>query len=654
MIDQQTIQRIFDTVDIVEVIGEFVSLKRAGQNYKGLSPFTNEKTPSFIVSPAKGIFKCFSSGKGGNAVTFLMEQEKLSYPEALRFLAKKYNIEIVEKERTSEEIHQQNEREGLLVLTAFAQKTFTRNLFEEEEGQAVGLSYFKERGFRTDIIKKFQLGYSLEKRDDFTQYAQKQGYKLDYLVKTGLSIKKNDYAFDRFSNRVMFPIHSLSGKVIGFGGRILKSDPKAAKYLNSPESEIYHKSHTLYGVFYAKSQITKNDKCYLVEGYTDVISMHQAGIENVVASSGTALTVEQIRLIKRFTPNITIIFDGDEAGIKASLRGIDLVLEEGMNVKVMLLPKDEDPDSFAQKHSREEFLDFIAANETDFITFKTKLLLGDAQNDPVKKAGLITDIVRSISVIPSGITRTVYIRECSKMMDIDEKVLITETNKFRRKKIEDNYKKDRYQKARQTQEREQQGQAEVPDQAVLPEYDDINERELIRLLLAYGNNELYRFRDQELMEERSVLVKEFIVDELEKDELTFKNPVYQKIYDFYKDSVSNEASVDEAFFTQNADESVSRKTVDLLTSNYELSKIWLKNENFIETEDMKLKEIVPETIISFKSRRILEMLTDAHSKLKAIQYNDDLNNVIELQQRVMILNEIKRGLSKSLGDRIVM
>ncbi|HJX71853.1 MAG TPA: DNA primase, partial [Bacteroidales bacterium] len=436
MIDHATIDRIFSTADIVEVIGEFVNLKRSGQNYKGLSPFTNEKTPSFFVSPAKGIFKCFSSGIGGNVVTFLMEHEKLSYPEALKYLARKYNIEITEKEVTGEELQKKDDRESMLALNLFAQKYYSENLYNTEEGRAIGLSYFHERGFRDNIIVKFQLGYSREQKDAVTRSAINNGYKLEYLLKTGLSIQKEDYQFDRFHGRIIFPIHGLSGQILGFGARILKSDEKTAKYLNSPESDVYHKSNILYGIYFARQSIIKNDKCFLVEGYTDVISMFQAGIENVVASSGTSLTTEQIRLIKRFTKHVTVLYDGDDAGIKASLRGIDLILEEGLNVKVVLFPEGEDPDSFARNKSATEFTDFIRNSESDFITFKTRLLVKDSKSDPVKRATLITDVVRSIAVIPDGITRTVYIRECSRMLDIDERMLYAEIRKIRRKKAE--------------------------------------------------------------------------------------------------------------------------------------------------------------------------------------------------------------------------
>ncbi len=645
MIDQQTIQRIFDTADIVEVVGEFVSLKKAGQNFKGLSPFANEKTPSFMVSPSKGIFKDFSSGKGGNVVTFLMEHEKLTYPEALRFLAKKYNIEIIEEVQSPEEVERHNERESLMAVTAYASKIFKEFLHNQQEGIAVGLSYFKERGIRTETIKKFELGYSPEKRDAFTSHALQNGYKLDFLTKTGLTIQKGDYKFDRFFNRVIFPIHSLSGKIIGFGGRVLKKEEKTAKYLNSPESDIYHKSEVLYGLYFAKQAIIKAEKCYLVEGYTDVISMHQAGIENVVASSGTALTVQQIRLVKRFTSNITILFDGDAAGIKASLRGIDMVLEEGLNVKVVLLPDGEDPDSFSKSHSAEEFETFIQNNEKDFITFKTKLLLGDTKDDPVKKANAITDIVRSISVIPNGITRTVYIRESSRLLDVDEQVIFSEIAKFRGKRIQDKAKREDYEK-----KREEQFKPKEEPQVVIYQ-DDIYEREIIRILLNYGRNEFYRLKDKEKLEEKIVTVRDFIVQEIQKDELEFLNPIYNKFFAMF---IENPTDIPENYYTQHPDETISRKSVELLTSNYELSKIWTKKDNFIETEDMKLKEIVPETIITLKSKRLNAMLNDAYNNLKAAMGNDDLEEIRDIQQRVVILNQVKQELSKSLGNRIVM
>ncbi|MFW6277219.1 MAG: DNA primase, partial [Prolixibacteraceae bacterium] len=399
MIDYATVERILDAAEISDVVSDFVTLRKRGVNMLGLCPFHNEKTPSFTVSPSKGIFKCFGCGKGGNAVNFIMEHENLSYPEALKWLARKYSVEVVEEEETEEQKQLKDERESLMIVSAFAQKYFTRFLWNENEGRTIGLSYFRERSFRDDILKKFEVGYSPDGKTPFTEAAQKQGYKMEFLEKTGLTIVRDNWKRDRFAGRVIFPIHNLAGRVIAFGGRILKDDPKAAKYLNSPESEIYHKSRALYGIFQAKREMARSEKCYLVEGYTDVLSMHQAGIENVVASSGTALTPDQIRLIKRFTNNITIIYDGDEAGIKASLRGIDLVLEEGMNVKVLLLPEGEDPDSFAKKKGAGGYMDYIKANETDFIQFKTRLLMKTTENDPVARARLISDVIRSVAVI---------------------------------------------------------------------------------------------------------------------------------------------------------------------------------------------------------------------------------------------------------------
>lgn len=648
MIDQHTIQRIFDAADIVEVIGEFVTLKKAGQNYRGLSPFTNEKTPSFFVSPSKGIFKDFSSGKGGNVVTFLREHEKLSYPEALRYLAKKYNIEIVEKEQTPEEVQQQNERESLMIITQFADKFFRHQLFNEQEGQAVGLSYFKERGFREHILKKFQVGYSPEKRNAFTEEALRNGYKLDLLVKSGLTIQKENYSFDRFNGRVMFPIHSLSGKVLGFGGRILKSDVKAAKYLNSPESEIYHKSQILYGLYFAKSGIIKTDKCYMVEGYTDVLALHQAGIENVVASSGTALSVQQVNLIKRFTQNITIIFDGDEAGIKASMRGIDIILQEGLNVKVLLLPDDEDPDSFSKKISASELQEYIDTNEKDFITFKTKLLMGDTKDDPVKKAGLITDIVRTISVIPNGIARNVYIRECSRLMDIDEAVLFQEMNKIRSKHLENRLKQQRQQKSieqKETRETEKTQTADIKN-------ENYNERELIRLLLTYHDLDLFRLKGDD-GHERNVTVAEFIFAELEKDDLEFTHPVYKTIYQEIKKTTSDDEGMSQKHFTYHTDELISTTSANLLTEAYDLSKIWRRKENYVETEDMKLKEVVPETVLSFKSRIVHSMLEETLHRMKVAQESEKIDDLMDIQHRIVMLNNIKRDLSRSLGNRIV-
>src|SRR5690554_4479644 len=529
MIDHSTIQRILDTADITEVISDFITLRRRGVNMLGLCPFHNEKTPSFTVSPAKGIFKCFGCGKGGNAVNFIMEHENLSYPDALKWLARKYSIEVVEEEESEEQKQLKDERESLMIVSSFAQKFFSRTLWEENDGRTIGLSYFRERGFRDDILKKFELGYAPDGKTPFTDAAQKQGYKIEYLEKTGLTIKRDSWLRDRFSGRVMFPIHNLAGRVIAFGGRLLKEDPKAAKYLNSPESEIYHKSKVLYGIYQARREISRLERCYLVEGYTDVLSMHQAGIENVVASSGTALTPDQIRLIKRFTPNITIIYDGDAAGIKASLRGIDLVLEEGMNVKVLLLPDGEDPDSFARKNGASGFQKYISENETDFIRFKTKLLLKTAEKDPIAKARLISDVIRSVAGIPDAITRSVYIKECSKLLDVDEDILYTEIRKQKHKQNDD-FRKKEY-RSRQVNTFHESPKADPPKQqeAEIKELM-VEEREYLRFLLKHCNTILFEEEGENPNEVFQVKVGQYMIDELEEDDLLPDNDLFKKIF----------------------------------------------------------------------------------------------------------------------------
>jgi DNA primase len=644
MIDKATIDRIFAAADIVEVIGEFVSLKKSGQNFRGLSPFKNEKTPSFFVSPSKGIFKCFSTGKGGSVVTFLMEHEKLSYPEALQYLAKKYNIEIVVREETSQEKEAKNERESLFSVNQYACQYFTEVL-HSPEGKAIGMSYFIERGFREDTIRKFQLGYAREERNAFTRAAVDKGYKLDYLVKTGLSLQRENSPFDRFHGRVIFPIHGLSGQILGFAGRIMRADEKIAKYINSPESEIYHKSDVLYGLYFARQEVLKNDKCYLVEGYTDVISMHQAGIENVVASSGTSLTLNQIRLIKRFTHNVTILYDGDEAGIKASVRGIDLLLEEGLNVRVVLLPLGEDPDSFARKHSSNEFTGFILAHETDFITFKTTLLKNEAQKDPLKKASLITEIVRSIAVIPESIVRSVYLRECSRLLDADEKLLYTETARFRRNKFD--------QKIKQADVRDFYTSTEaIPSVKfdVLPDQYSA-EREVMRLLLLYPQQRfsLPSAADSEF----ETSVSEYILHEIEHDELEFHHPLYSRLYQDIASCIKESGTLTDQHFINSPDESLAQAVVDLITSAYDLSKIWRRRENYAETEEMRLKEIVPEAILAFKNEKVLKLIKETETELRHAQEQKNDERIQLLQLKFIVLNNLKINISKGLGDRII-
>ncbi|MBU0765272.1 MAG: DNA primase [Bacteroidetes bacterium] len=648
MIDQYTIERIIDTAQIVDVIQDFVTLKKRGVNYLGLCPFHNEKTPSFTVSPSKGIYKCFGCGKGGNSVNFIMEHEHMSYPEALKYLARKYNIEITEKELTREEIAQRNERDSLLVVTQYAQKYFTETLHEHNEGKAIGLSYFRERGFREDIIEKFQLGYCPDQKDAFTQNAVRKGYKLDLLVKTGLSIQKNVITFDRFSGRVMFPIHGLSGNVIAFGGRTLKKDKTVAKYLNSPESDIYHKSKVLYGIYHAKKTIVQEDRCYLVEGYTDVISLHQAGIENVVASSGTALTPEQIRLIKRFTRNITILYDGDEAGIKASIRGIDLILEEGMNVKVLLFPDGEDPDSYAAKVSSSELLRFIADNENDFITFKTKLLLSDAGNDPVKRAGLIQDIVRSISVIPDGIIRSVYLRECSNLLKVGEEVLYAEISKRRKQKAEQEYRREQGKDTKT-------GSSALSDMpAVTAQKLEITERELIRLLLNYGNKILFSVEEEDQPGTRDISVADYIITEITGDELELVVPANRQIFEDYQDRISRKEHPETRFFINHIDDEVRRIAADMLTPKYTLSKIHRKGGALVETEEMKLSEIVPKQIFEYKETLITKRMRETELKMKAAQEESRRDEFEELLQEYIILTQLKIMLAKNLGGRAII
>lgn len=575
MIDQATIDKIMAATDIVDVVSDFVSLRRRGANYWGLCPFHDDRSPSFSVSPSKGVCKCFSCGKGGSAIHFIMEHEQLSYYEALKYLAKKYNIEVHEKELSDEERQKRSERENMFVINTFAQEFFSKSLLETDEGRSVGLAYFKERGFNEDIIRKFGLGYSPEKRDALAVEAQKRGYKIDYLLKTGLCREgQNGRIYDLFSGRVMFPVYSVSGKVVAFGGRILKSGVKISKYFNSPESDIYHKSDELYGIYQAKRAIEKERRCYLVEGYTDVLSMHQSGIENVVASSGTALTHGQIRLIHRFTDNITVLYDGDAPGIKASLRGIDLLLQEGLNIKVVLLPDGEDPDSFSKSQSAESFTRYIKEHETDFIRFKTQLLLEDAGEDPIKRADIISNIVESISLIPDAIVRSVYVQECSRLLQIDEQVLLSELNKRRQKRAEQQFSRERYNQERQsaaTTNAPKSGNtttaapangnetppppslADMPAPAETPEAVPVTdhtlsqrmvqqsplekyEREIIRYIVRYGYRNLFELPDGSWQK-----VWEYIVEELSIDNIELCNPLYKHIVELTAEQREYEA-----------------------------------------------------------------------------------------------------------------
>ncbi len=649
MIDRSTIERILDASQIVDVVQDFLPLKKRGVNYLGLCPFHNEKTPSFTVSPAKEIFKCFGCGKVGNSVNFVMEHEHLTYPEALKYLARKYHIEIVEKELSQEEIEKQNERESLLVISSYAARQFSENLFHTDEGMTVGLSYFRERGFRQATLKKFEIGYSFEKRDAFTKKALEDGHRKDFLVKTGLSIEHEDHIFDRFSGRVMFPIHSLSGQVLGFGGRILKTEAKTAKYLNSPESEIYHKSRILYGIYQARKAITQEDKCYLVEGYTDVMSLHEAGIENVVASSGTSLTQEQIRLIKRFTQNITILYDGDPAGIKASVRGIDLVLEEGMNVKVVLLPEPEDPDSYSKKVSNEEFARYLKENETDFIRFKTRLLLEESKSDPIRKANLIRDIVRSIAVIPDMITRTVYIKECSLVLEVAEQVLYHEVSKLLQQKTFQD--RNRYPRPDDLPVIPPPVVPKPVNQEALTFY---SEREIIRLLLKFGSIEFEKKIRIEDGTEEITTISDYIVREIADDDLSFDDKTLAGIFDEFRFHAEHGIFPGEKEFVKNEDPDISRISADLLSDPHELSKIWHNKQTFVETPEMKLRTSVPESVLKFKGDKIKVILKSLMADLEAAVKENDIDKIKILQKRDQNLKAALKSISEKLGGRILI
>ena len=647
MIDQSTVQKIFDTAQIDEVVSDFVTLRKRGVNFLGLCPFHNEKTPSFTVSPAKGIYKCFGCGKGGNSVNFVMEHEHLDYVSALKYLGKKYHIDIVEEELSPEQEQRKNDRESMMIVNSYAQKYFSEQLLQSGEGIAVGMSYMRERGFREDIIKKFQVGFCLDNWNAFSNQAIQSGYKKEFLVRTGLSIDKEKGLIDRFKGRVIFPIHGIAGRTLGFGGRILKKDPKAAKYLNSPESEVYHKSRILYGIYQAKKSIVQNDKCYLVEGYTDVLSFHQAGIENVVASSGTALTADQIRLVKRFSNNMTIIYDGDPAGIKASLRGIDLVLEQELNVKVLLLPEGEDPDSFSRTMSSTELIQYIEKNETDFIVFKTNLLLTDAKNDPVKRANLIIDIVRSIAIIPDNIVRSVYVKECSNILNVAEQVLYAEIDKIKGRLQEEAWKNEQRSNI-ELQAREDS----IANQSIIRADNDcdLEERALVRLLLNFGKEELFSTKNEQ-GEEEVVLVGNYIVDELERDELTSVNGAYQQVFDEYLKNKLDPNFEAKTFFRDHTESKIVQLAADIMSEPHQLSDMWTRKDSYIESEEMKLKEIVPKLVNEYKGKKVKLLIEEVGKEMQKVQESGDADRLMELMKQKMALDQIKNAISKELGNR---
>ena len=671
MIDQATVDKIIDSANILEVVSDFVTLRKRGVNYVGLCPFHDEKTPSFSVSPSKGICKCFSCGKGGSAVHFIMEHEQLSYYEALKYLAKKYNIEIEERELSDEEKQIKSDRESLLIVNSFAQEYFSNILFQHSEGRSVGLAYFHERGFRDDIIHKFALGYSLEQRDALAIEAKKRGYKEEYLLKTGLCLEgQNGYISDRFRGRVIFPVFSLSGKVLAFGGRVLRKSDKLAKYVNSPESEVYHKSNVLYGIYQAKQSIVKNDNCFLVEGYTDVLSMHQAGVENVVASSGTSLTPGQIRLIHRFTNNITVIYDGDAAGIKASLRGIDLILKEGMNIKVVLLPDGDDPDSFAKKQSASSFTEYIKNHEVDFIRFKTNLLLDSAGNDPIKRAELISDIVQSIAIIPDTIVRSVYTKECSRLMEISEEVLLREINKIKLSQLQNGTppnKKTLSETSADKQNSQEEGtqnddtgtstETESIPQGILQEKRapsplDPFEKTLVRYMIRYGFHDLFSEINEETGETETWKVIPYILTDLQNDEIEFQHPLYKKVIAEINHIFDQEGEHLTRYFLAHPDEEISRLAVDLVSEKYQLSKIHTKFQT-IESEEEKLADLIPRALFELKDAITSLNIKHIREEIKKTAKEKNPERTTQLMSELNGLYALKAALAKQLGERIV-
>ncbi|TWP23685.1 DNA primase [Apibacter muscae] len=644
MISKETIDKIFSTARVEEVISDFVNLKKSGSNYKGLSPFVDEKTPSFMVSPAKQIWKDFSSGKGGNVVTFIMEQEHYTYPEALRYLAKKYHIEIEEDETelTEEQKEIQLNKESLYQLSEVANEYFQQQLWDEEEGKTLALSYFREREIRDEIIKQFQLGYSPKSRSAFTTYALEKGYKREALEKSGLGIFKEDseIGYDRFRERVIFPIHSFSGRVLGFGGRVLQNHGKTAKYLNSPESEIYHKSQTLYGLFQAKTHIIKEDNCYLVEGYMDVITLYQNGIKNVVASSGTSLTTDQIRLIKRLTPNITILYDGDPAGIKASFRGIDMILEQEMNVRVLLFPQGEDPDSFARKHTTEEIELYFKQNIKDFINFKTDVLLEETQGDPIKKASLIRDIVGSIALITNLIQQEIYIKECSRLLDISEQVLFSELAQISQPK--ENKENSSSAPRPQLQAINKQSSKEV-------DFTYKIEEDILDLMLSYGDFEIeIKYQDED--ETYSTTVIEEIVQKLQEDDIQFSIDFYNKIFHDIIEGLENNELRTGSYFVKSEEEEFTHFAAEKMLKKYSISKNWEAKEIFVPTLEQNLAKNTKDVILTYKSMKIIQMKNALALQLKDKYLTDEKR--ITIFKQLMNLDTLLKRI-KQLENRVM-
>ena len=667
MIDQPTIDRILDAAQIIDVVSEFVTLRKRGVNYVGLCPFHDDKTPSFYVSPSKGLCKCFSCGKGGNVVRFIMEHEQMTYPEALRWLAQKYHIEIKERELTNEEKEAQSTRESLFVVNEFARTYFQNILNNHIDGKTIGMTYFRQRGIRDDIVKKFQLGYSTSTKDGLAKEALQKGYKKEYLIKTGLCYEKEDGSIrDRFWGRVIFPWFNISGKILGFGGRVLDSRTKgiSQKYINSPESDIFSKRKELYGIYQAKSAIVKADCVYMVEGYTDVIAMHQCGLENVVANSGTALTEEQIRLLHRFTSNITLLYDGDEAGIKASIRGIDMLLSEGMNIKVLLLPDGDDPDSFARKHNATEFQQYISEHEENFIRFKTNLLLKETHNDPIKRAGLISDMAKSIGLIPNEIIRYACLKECASLLNVDERIIQNEIKKIVQQR------KDEYIQQREKEREEIKDEdlippppfpTETPNEPIrenyipqtgwekLPFYK--KELQLIKALIRHGEKIVCYLESEEGEENTPLTVIEYIALGLKQDELQFHNPLHRKLLAEAEEKLHQNNFCSERYFLSHTDEAISRLAIEMVSDRYLLSK---SNEQAIIKDEERLHEIIPHLLIDFKLAILEEDMKQTVQQLSLPEIAQDTQKTMSIMTHYKELTLLLKEMAKRAGDRVVI
>ncbi len=658
MISRRTIDKVMDSARIEEVVGDFVSLKRRGSSMIGLCPFHNEKSPSFNVSPTRGIYKCFGCGQAGNSVRFVMELEKLSYPEAIRYLAKKYQIDVEEEAQTDEVKQEIQERESLLLVNQWATQFYKDQLWETEAGRTIALSYFRERGFTDETIRKFELGFHPEGWSTLSDAAREAGYNMDFLVRVGLTIDKEGKQFDRFKNRVIFPIQNLSGKVIGFGGRILINDKKQAKYLNSPESDVYHKSSVLYGIFHARKAIMNQDEALLVEGYTDVISMHQAGIENVVSSSGTSLTADQVKIIQRYTKNVTILYDGDPAGIKASFRGLDMILEQGMNVKVVLFPEGEDPDSFARNNSPVFVKEYIRQESKDFIEFKTSVLQEDTKGDPIKTAEMIREIIHSLSLIPDPILRSLYIRKCAAKLEMDEQTLILELNnqvKNNRKKIE----RDRERESTSQEnsdlpphdfwaETESISDANSDQEEIVALAGSAQESDIIRIMIRFANETIvfHQPDEQGNKQDFQLRVGDFILQELLNDELTPLNPLLNRIFLSFTELGENDYP-SESFFLHHQDHEISSKAIDLTSNPHTLSEHWKeKHQIYITDEEQLMRKMVLSAVYSYKLRRVIGMLNELNKRMKE-PLDEDL--MIEALQEYMALQKAKMELASQLS-----